>query len=287
MEERYDDDLVRQVFSEWFPLVEIPDSHPRKASLEIRERVIEGMLKAVVAPAGLIAHGRGEAFDYLLGEKTPDVAQFQEKVGVAWLLLAQHPVISVNGNVAALCPRELVTFSKIINAPLEVNLFYRTKKRMEAVMAALEKAGATEVLGVDPEYHEVLGGIDHPRRIVDRRGIYKADVVFVPLEDGDRTQALRQQGKDVVAVDLNPLSRTARWSSVCIVNNIIRALPEMIELAKAMKRLSKKELRAIVASYNHDLSLKESLFTIAQTIEDLAKKPLACRPWNVDKSKNE
>ena len=280
-----DSKLIKHVFAEWFPLVEIPDSHPRKASLEIRERIIEGMLEAVVAPAGLIAHGRGEAFDYLIGEKTPDYALFQERVSVAYLLMAEHPVISVNGNVAALCAENLVEFSNVIGAPLEVNLFYRTRKRMEAVTKTLRKAGASKILGVDPAYHEVLGGIDHPRRIVDRRGIFMADVVFVPLEDGDRTQALRQQGKEVVAVDLNPLSRTARWSSVCIVNNIIRALPEMIEMAKEMKTMSKNELQDIIASYNHDMSLKESLFAISQHIEDLAKKPLAFRPWKVLTSK--
>ncbi len=274
-------ELIKQIFAEWFPLIEIPDTHPRKASLDVRERIIEGMLNAVVAPAGLIAHGRGEAFDYLIGEKTPDFALVQERVGVAYLLLAEHPVISVNGNVAALCADELVEFSRIINAPLEVNLFYRTKKRMEAVARVLREAGAEEVLGVEPKYHEMLGGIDHPRRIVDRRGIYKADVVFVPLEDGDRTQSLRQQGKDVVSVDLNPLSRTARWSSVCIVNNIIRTLPEMIKMAKEMKSLDQDALKDIISTYNHDMSLKESLFAISQYIEDLAKKPLAFRPWKV------
>ncbi|MBA7544956.1 hypothetical protein ES705_37318 [subsurface metagenome] len=80
----------------------IPDDHPRAESLRMRERLIEGMHKNIVAEAGLIAHGRGEAFDYLLGEKTSELAFTQEQVAVAMLLSAKHPVISVNGNVAAL-----------------------------------------------------------------------------------------------------------------------------------------------------------------------------------------
>ena len=32
----------------------------------------------------------------------------------------------------------------------------------------------------------------------------KADTVLVPLEDGDRTEALVKMGKTVVAIDLNP-----------------------------------------------------------------------------------
>ena len=49
-------------------LHEIPKDHPRYQSLFTREKIIERMHKRIVAEAGLIAHGRGEAFDYLLGE---------------------------------------------------------------------------------------------------------------------------------------------------------------------------------------------------------------------------
>jgi len=47
--------------------IEISERHPRAESLRIREKLIEGFETSVVAHAGLIAHGRGEAFDYLLG----------------------------------------------------------------------------------------------------------------------------------------------------------------------------------------------------------------------------
>jgi len=43
-------------------------SKPRAKSLLIREKLITGFDHGLVAKEGLLAHGRGEAFDYLLGE---------------------------------------------------------------------------------------------------------------------------------------------------------------------------------------------------------------------------
>jgi len=48
----------------------IPKSHPRAKSLLIREKLVDGFDNGLVAKEGLLAQGRGEAFDYLLGEKT-------------------------------------------------------------------------------------------------------------------------------------------------------------------------------------------------------------------------
>ena len=47
-------------------------------------------------------------------------------------------------------------------------------------------------------------------------------MVLVPLEDGDRCEALVAMGKTVLVVDLNPLSRTARTASVTIVDEVGR-----------------------------------------------------------------
>ena len=51
--------------------IHVPKDHPRYQSITIREMLVEMADASVVAPAGLIAHGRGEAFDYLFGEDTP------------------------------------------------------------------------------------------------------------------------------------------------------------------------------------------------------------------------
>jgi len=255
-------------------MMDIPSSHPRAESLRIREKIIEGMHENIVAEAGLIAHGRGEAFDYLLGEKTPQLAREQETVAVALLLTAKHPVISVNGNVAALCGEEIVKLSNVINAPLEVNLFYRREERAKIVEKQLKRCGAKEVFGTDQEYYMTIPELSHLRRIVDKRGIYSADVVLVPLEDGDRTMALRKIGKKVITIDLNPLSRTALWGTVTIVNNIIRAIPEMIELSKTMKIESKEKLDGIIKKFDNYESLKRTISYMTNRLMELAKGKL-------------
>ncbi|MHA1833807.1 MAG: phosphopantothenate/pantothenate synthetase family protein, partial [Candidatus Baldrarchaeia archaeon] len=129
-------------------MFEIPPDHPRAESLRIREKLIEGFEKGLVAKAGLIAHGRGEAFDYLIGEKTTEPAMEAARAAAAAMLLAKHPVISVNGNVAALVPKEIVELSEVTGAKIEVNLFYRTREREEAIKNVLKEAGAKEILGV-------------------------------------------------------------------------------------------------------------------------------------------
>jgi len=44
----------------------IPKSHPRYISLRTRNVLVEGVNKGITSIHGLIAHGRGEAFDYLI-----------------------------------------------------------------------------------------------------------------------------------------------------------------------------------------------------------------------------
>src|SRR5574341_1538056 len=86
----------------------IPKSHPRYESLMTRELIVKGVEKGITSIHGLIAQGRGEAFDYLIGEKTTETALQAEKAAAAVLLLAKKPVISVNGNAAALVPVEII-----------------------------------------------------------------------------------------------------------------------------------------------------------------------------------
>jgi len=104
--------------------------HPRAESLRIRERIVEYNQTGVVALSGLIAHGRGEAFDYIIGEKTTECAKKAIRAAAAALLLAEHPVISVNGNAAALSAEDLVKLGEATGAALEVNLYHRLPRRM-------------------------------------------------------------------------------------------------------------------------------------------------------------
>jgi 4-phosphopantoate--beta-alanine ligase len=229
---------------------EIPESHPRYASLVTRHRIEEGVDRGITSRQGLIAQGRGEAFDYLLGEETIPSADEAARAAAAHLLLADHPVISVNGNVAALVPGETVELAEAVGADIEVNLFNRTPERMEAIAEYLREHGAEEVKGLAADAR--IPGLDHERAKVDADGIYDADVVVVPLEDGDRAEALAAMGKTEVVVDLNPLSRSAQAAAVPIVDNIIRALPNVTAHARELADASREELEAIVAEFDPD-----------------------------------
>jgi 4-phosphopantoate--beta-alanine ligase len=252
--------------------IEIPHDHPRRVSLETREQIIEGHEKHIVATAGLLAHGRGEAFDYLIGERTHDHVQSAINAAAAALLSAKHPVISVNGNACALVPADIVLLSELADAPLEVNLFYYRKEREDAILEALYNAGATDVLGTHDRPSTTIPELSSNRRKVDPDGIGSADVVLVPLEDGDRTEALRRIGKFVIAIDLNPMSRTSVYSNITIVDNIVRCMSLLVDAVREHKGRPIKELKSIVDSFDNGLNLRKSLETIRDHIDENASR---------------
>lgn len=249
----------------------IPKSHPRAKSLLIREKLVSGFDKGLVAKEGLLAQGRGEAFDYLLGEKTGKFSKIAIKAAAAQILLAKTPVISVNGNIASLCPKAIVKLSKITSSKIEVNLFYANEKRKKAIIKTLEKNGARDVLGKKPSNSQILSGIDSARRIIDKDGIFSADVVIVPLEDGDRTLALREAGKIVITFDLNPLSRTSQTANITIVDNVIRALDLLIENCRKMSKSNKKSLEKIIEGFDNKQNLSEAINEIKNNLTRRSK----------------
>jgi 4-phosphopantoate--beta-alanine ligase len=249
----------------------IPKSHPRAKSLLIREKLVEGFNNGLVAKEGLLAHGRGEAFDYLLGEKTGKATLQAIRAAAAQILVAEMPVISVNGNIAALCPKQIVKLSKQIKAKLEVNLFYVNEKRKQAIIKTLKKNGANEILGSKITSSKKLPGIDSARRIVDKDGIFVADVVIVPLEDGDRTMALRKAGKTVITFDLNPLSRTSQTANITIVDNVTRAIDLLINESKKLSKKNKKSLQKIIDDFDNKKNLKENIIQIKNNLTRSAK----------------
>jgi len=251
--------------------MEIFPTHPRAESLRIRKKLSEAFEKGIVVPEGLAAHGRGEAFDYLIGETTTEPARRAAEAGVALLLLSSKPVISVNGNTAALVASEVVQLAKLTGSKLEVNLFHPSPERERKIAEILIKEGAEEVLGVDPSYSTTIPEIQSYRRKVDRRGIAQADTVLVPLEDGDRTQALRRLGKNVIAIDLNPLSRTSLAASITIVDNIVRALPLMVKIAEELKGWPERQ-RQILKNFDNRENLARSLSIILHRLEELSKE---------------
>ncbi|WP_423999951.1 4-phosphopantoate--beta-alanine ligase [Haloarcula salina] len=241
--------------------VEVPESHPRYESLLTRHRIEAGVDRGITSRQGLIAQGRGEAFDYLLGERTIDSADRAERAAAAHLLSADHAVISVNGNAAALVPGELVELAEATGADLEVNLFNRTEERIEAIAEYLREHGASEVKGLIADGR--IPGLDHERAKVDADGIGDADVVLVPLEDGDRAEALGEMGKTELVVDLNPRSRSAEVAAVPIVDNIIRAVPNVTEHARALRGDAEAQ-RAAIEDFDADSARADAERTIRE-----------------------
>lgn len=230
----------------------IPPSHPRYKSLVTRERLARFAREGIVTLEGLTAHGRGEAFDYLIGERTTDSAREAERTAAALLKRARHPVISVNGNTAALAAPEIAALQHASGALVEVNLFHRTEPRVRLIEDLLRGAGASVFSGPA----ERLLPLPHDRAWCRREGMFSADVVLVPLEDGDRCEVLAGMGKTVIAIDLNPLSRTARKASLTIVDELTRALPVITE---ACHDLTAEEQDRLIASVNNHYLLADAI----------------------------
>jgi len=238
----------------------IPTDHPRYVSLRIRQRMVAGWERGLAVPEGLLAHGRGEAFDYLLGERTQPEARSAIRAAAANLLLAVRPVISVNGNAASLVPGEIVALARAVpGSVVEVNLFHRSEARARRIARELEAyaKGTVKVLATNTDAR--LPGLSSQRSKTFRRGMMDADVVFVPLEDGDRAGALKKAGKRVLAIDLNPLSRTARVADVTIVDNIVRALPELIRQVARQKRYPRRRLESLASGFDNAANLRKAL----------------------------
>jgi len=241
--------------------IELHESHPRYLSLLAREKLVTGFKRGLVASEGLIAHGRGECFDYLIGECTIESAKAAVNAASATLLLARYPVISINGNVTALCVDQVCQLNRSLeNSAVEINLFYYTKERERLISEEFKKYGLLKIFGIDPKNLVSIPELKSNRRFVDRNGISKADVVFVPLEDGDRTIALKRMNKKVITVDLNPLSRTALSSDITIVDNIVRVIPQLIECIKYHKKhSSENDLKELIEGFDNMDGLKKAL----------------------------
>ena len=245
------------------PSVKISTDHPRHRSLMVRERLSEAVEEGIVTPTGMIAHGRGEAFDYLLGERTIPSADYAERVAASLLLNARNPVLCVNGNAAVVAGKQIVLLSQSIPANVEVNLFHRNEERMEKVISYMEGLGCRNVLGRSPD--SLIPGIASERARCCSDGIYGADVIMVPIEDGDRAQALAAMGKVVITIDLNPLSRTSKAATVPIVDEASRAVKNIRRHVDSLRDDEKERLNCI-NSFNAEDALQRAVAEICASL---------------------
>jgi len=234
----------------------------------VREMLSEMVDKGLVSQTGLISHGRGEAFDYLMGERTLPAALLAEKAAAAYLLGAARPVICVNGNAAALARMNLINLAEQIPAKIEVNIFHRTEERMDLLIEYMEETGA-EVLGRDPDAS--IPGLSSDRALCTSEGIFRSDVILVPIEDGDRAQALTKMGKVVISIDINPLSRTSKTATVSICDEITRAVENIIGFVQDMKGRPDEILKTI-RSYNNDEAREETVNEICSFLRSEVRR---------------
>ena len=159
-------------------------SHPRYQSLLSRHLLEQAAKQGMLADSALIAHGRGEAYDYLIGEKTSPNALQATNNALAHLIAGKKPVISLNGNTTALAGYELMKIAEYLQCPIEVNIFYRTEQRINALFGYLnsikkEHSISINILGENPD--TTIPGLKGPRAKCCTEGIYSSDVILVPL----------------------------------------------------------------------------------------------------------
>ena len=163
----------------------------------------------------------GERHSIICWERRPpDSARLAIEEAAMRLKLAKNPVISLNGNTVVLAGKELIRVAAVLSCPIEVNLYYRTPERVTGLLSILsnhkkEVAREQKPEGFDSEWIaavesvELLGenpdtqieGLEGPRALCTRKGIGECDTILVPLEDGDRCEALVRSGKEVIVVD--------------------------------------------------------------------------------------
>lgn len=219
--------------------------------------------QGLVTPTGLISHGRGEAFDYLMGEHTIAPALEAERAAAAFLLKAKRPVVCVNGNSIALDPKGLIGLAKAVPAKMEVNIFHRTEERMKQLVDYMVSQGADGILGLNPD--ERIPNLTSDRALCTKEGIFDSDVIVVPIEDGDRAEALIAMGKIVISIDLNPLSRTSKVASVPISDEIARAVENITKFVEEL-RGDDKQIEEIISNYSSVRTRRDTISCICGSL---------------------
>lgn len=241
----------------------VPKDHPRYRSLVTREKLADMVARGIVNPTGLISHGRGEAFDYLMGETSTASALRAEKAAAAFLLNASNPVVCVNGNAAALGAKELIEVAEVTGSKVEINIFHRTEERMDLIIGYMESEGAKDVLGRMPDAR--IPGLTSDRALCTKEGIFDSDVILVPIEDGDRAEALVSMGKTVISIDLNPLSRTSKTATVSISDEMNRALANIRKFAEELEN-DKSQISEIIRNYDNRAVRRETIESICSAL---------------------
>ena len=99
-----------------------------------------------------------------------------------------------------------------------------------------------------------------------KEGIFDCDVIVVPIEDGDRAEALVAMGKVVISIDLNPLSRTSKTASVSISDEMTRALENIMKHIGDL-RGKDSEIDSIIKDYDNDANRRAMIDCICDSLQ--------------------
>ena len=146
---------------------------------------------------------------------------------------------------------------------MEVNIFHRTEERMEKLITYMESEGGKDVLGRDPDAR--IPGLNHDRALCTHT-LFDCDVIVVPIEDGDRAEALIGMGKTVISIDINPLSRTSKAATIPVSDEMSRALENMIRFVNEL-RGKEDEIDSLISSFSNTESRREVLAEICAFLE--------------------
>jgi 4-phosphopantoate--beta-alanine ligase len=75
--------------------------------------------------------------------------------------------------------------------------------------------------------------------------------------------------KKVIAIDLNPLSRTAKTADVTIVDNVIRAIPGINRWVEKLRDTDEKTLNDMVDSWDNDKMLGDVLSFVSKRLNSM------------------
>ena len=90
-------------------------------------------------------------------------------------------------------------------------------------------------------------------------------MIIVPIEDGDRAEALVAMGKVVISIDLNPLSRTSKTATVSISDDMVRALANILRFVGELKGKD-KEIEDTISGFSNKENRKETVECICSSL---------------------